>query len=66
MVFGSSAEKAGIDFDWEIKSIQTKTDRPPKHWMYGPAIALFILLYLIQRSRRVDEETIYAHVDKES
>lgn len=66
VVFGSSAEKAGIDFDWEIKSIQTKTDRPPKHWMYGPAIALFILLYLIQRSRRVDEETIYAHVDKES
>jgi TRAP transporter 4TM/12TM fusion protein len=59
VVFGSPAERSGIDFDWEIKSIQTKADRPPKHLMYGPGIALFILLYLLQRSRRVDEETIY-------
>jgi hypothetical protein len=59
VVFGSAAEKAGIDFDWEIKSIQTRADRPPKQLMYGPAMALFILIYLMQRSRRVDEETFY-------
>lgn len=55
VVFGSSAEKAGIDFDWEVKSIQTKTERPAKHWIYGPALALFILLYLMQKSRREEE-----------
>jgi hypothetical protein len=60
IVFGSPAEKAGIDFDWEVKSIQTKANRPPKHLMYGPALALFFLLYFMQRSRRIDEETIYA------
>ena len=60
VVFGSAAEKAGIDFDWEIKSIQTKTDRPPKQLMYGPALVLFLLLYFLQRQRRGDEATIYA------
>jgi TRAP transporter 4TM/12TM fusion protein len=55
VVFGSSAEKSGIDFDWEIKSVQITAERPPKHLMYGPAMALFILLYLMQRARRGDE-----------
>ena len=59
IVFGSAAEKAGIDFDWEVKSIQTKTDRPPKHLMYGPAIVLFLLVYFLQRQRRVDEKAFY-------
>jgi TRAP transporter 4TM/12TM fusion protein len=56
VVFGSAAEKAGIDFDWEIKSIQTKTERPAKHWMYGPALALFLLLYVMQKSRQREAE----------
>lgn len=60
IVFGSAAEKAGIDFDWEVKSVQTKTDRPPKQLMFGPALVLFLLLYFLQRQRRADEETIYA------
>ncbi|MDJ0834735.1 MAG: TRAP transporter permease [Gammaproteobacteria bacterium] len=63
IVFGSPAEKAGIDFDWEIKSIQTKTNRPPKQLMYGPAIVLFLLLYFLQRQRRVDEKTFYPGTD---
>ena len=61
IVFGSAAEKAGIDFDWEIKSVQVKTDRPPKHLMFGPAVVLFLLLYFLQRQRRGDEQTLYAH-----
>ena len=65
-MFGSAAEKAGIDFDWEIKSIQTKTDRPPKHLMYGPAIMLFLLLYFLQRQRRVDEKSFYPGSDASS
>jgi hypothetical protein len=56
VVFGSAAEKSGIDFDWEIKSIQTKTERPAKHWMYGPALALFLLLYVMQKSRQREAE----------
>ena len=60
IVFGSAAEKAGIDFDWEVKSIQTKTDRPPKQLMYGPGLVLFLLVYFLQRQRRADEATIYA------
>ena len=60
VVFGSPAEKAGIDFDWEVKSVQTTADRPPKQLMYGPAVVLFLLLYFLQRQRRGDEETIYA------
>ncbi len=56
VVFGSAAEKAGIDFDWEIKSIQTRADRPPKQLMFGPAAALLILIYLMQKSRRNEQE----------
>ncbi|MDJ0880587.1 MAG: TRAP transporter permease [Gammaproteobacteria bacterium] len=63
VVFGSAAEKAGIDFDWEVKSIQTKTDRPPKHLMYGPAIVLFLLVYFLQRQRRVDDRSFQTAVD---
>ena len=40
IVFGSAAEKAGIDFDWEIKSVQVKADRPPKQLMFGPAVVV--------------------------
>lgn len=56
VMFGSAAEKAGIDFDWEIRSIQTEADRPPKQLMFGPAGALLILIYLMQRSRRNEQE----------
>lgn len=60
VVFGSAAEKAGIDFDWEVKSVQTKSDRPAKQWLYLPTIAVLVVLYLMQRSRRIDQETIYS------
>ena len=56
VVFGSAAEKAGIDFDWEIKSIQTRAERPPKQLMFGPAAALLILIYLMQKSRRNEQQ----------
>ena len=51
MIFGSSAERLGLDFDWEIESVQIDSDRPPKHLMFIPALLLLGLLYLLQRRR---------------
>ncbi|MAA91029.1 MAG: C4-dicarboxylate ABC transporter [Deltaproteobacteria bacterium] len=51
VVFDSSAEKSGIDFDWEILSLQIPVDQPPKQWMYFPALLLFGLVVYFQRRR---------------
>jgi len=53
VTFNSLAQKAGIDFDWEILSLQIPTDRPAKQWMYFPALALLGLLVIRQRRRRI-------------
>ena len=52
MVFDSAAEKAGIDFDWEILSLQIPVDQPPKQWMYLPALMLLGMVVFMQRRRR--------------
>ena len=52
LVFGSPAESAGLDFDWEITAIVVDADRPPKELMFIPAIALLGLVVLLQRGRR--------------
>ncbi|MDJ0949400.1 MAG: TRAP transporter permease [Alphaproteobacteria bacterium] len=52
VVFGSPAEKQKLDFDWEIASIQQAADRPAKQWMYVPALAILVLVILMQRARR--------------
>jgi len=51
IVFGSAAEQQKIDFDFEIASIQVKSDRPPKQLFYIPAIVLFGFIVMIQRRR---------------
>ena len=53
VTFNSLAQKAGIDFDWEILSLQIPTDRPAKQWMYFPALALLGLVVIRQRQRRI-------------
>ena len=40
--FGGHAEKAGVDFDWEITAVEQLTDRPAKQLMFIPA---FLLLF---------------------
>jgi TRAP transporter 4TM/12TM fusion protein len=50
IVFGSTAERQKIDFDYEIPSVQTKADRPPRQLFYIPALAL--LGFIIMRQRR--------------
>lgn len=52
IVFGSAANKQGIDFDWEIASVQEKADRPDKRWFYIPAILLLIAVWKAQVRRR--------------
>ena len=52
VVFGSAAEKAGIDFDQEILNIKVPTKIPPKQLMFIPALALAALVWFAQRRRK--------------
>ncbi|MCP4485960.1 MAG: TRAP transporter permease [Gammaproteobacteria bacterium] len=54
IVFGSAANKQGIDFDWEIADVQQKADTPDKRWFYIPAILLLIFVWKAQARRRDD------------
>lgn len=51
VVFGSIAQNAGIDFDWEIIHLEVEADRPAKQWMFVPALILLALVGLVQRRR---------------
>ena len=53
VIFGSAAEKAGIDFDWKISGIKKATNRPPKELLYIPAILLVLIIAKLQKRRRV-------------
>jgi hypothetical protein len=50
--FGSAAEKAGLDFDFEITSVLGVNDRPPRELMWLPALALLGLIVWLQRRRQ--------------
>jgi hypothetical protein len=52
VVFASAAEKAGMDFDQEILNIQIPSKRPPKMLMFIPALALYALIWFVQRGRK--------------
>ncbi|MFL9797660.1 TRAP transporter permease [Vibrio cyclitrophicus] len=54
--FGSPAEAAGIDFDWEIKSVIQDADRPMKEWVFLPALLILIGLAMNQRRRARKDE----------
>ena len=51
VAFDSPAQKAGIDFDWEIISIQVPNDRPDKQWMYLPAFILLGTIIFLQKKK---------------
>ncbi len=53
--FGSPAEEAGLDFDWEITSVEVPAERLPKEIFYIPALLLLGLIVLMQRRRRPAE-----------
>ena len=52
IVFGSTAERQKIDFDYEIPSVETKADRPPRQLFYIPALALLGIIIMLQRRRQ--------------
>ena len=51
VMFGSAAQSAGLDFDWEITSVNVAAERPPKQLMFIPALLLLALVAWIQRRR---------------
>jgi len=51
IVFGSTAERQKIDFDYELANVLVKADRPPKQLFYIPALLLFGFIYMLQRRR---------------
>ncbi|KOO02790.1 TRAP transporter permease [Vibrio nereis] len=56
--FGSPAESAGIDFDWEIRSVIVDADRPMKEWVFVPALLILLALAMNQRKRARKEQVI--------
>ena len=57
IAFGSEAEQLGIDFDWEVVSLQVEADRPPKHLMFIPALLLLAGVAWNQLRRRPGDHT---------
>jgi TRAP transporter 4TM/12TM fusion protein len=58
VVFGSTAERQKIDFDYEIASVQVKADRPPKQLFYIPALLMLGVIVMFQRRRRRVDEAV--------
>ena len=52
VVFGSNAEKMGIDFDQEVLLVKMPADRLPKQIMFIPALALMGLVFMLQKKRK--------------
>lgn len=52
VVFGGPAAEAGVDFDWEVVSIELPSDQPNAYFMYVPAGALLLFVWMVQRRRR--------------
>jgi TRAP transporter 4TM/12TM fusion protein len=50
--FGSAAERAGLDFDFEITGVLQPNERPPKELMWLPALLALGLIVWLQRRRR--------------
>jgi len=53
--FGGPAERAGLDFDFEITTVLVVNDRPPKELMWIPALLLLGLIVWVQRRRQTPE-----------
>jgi TRAP transporter 4TM/12TM fusion protein len=53
--FASPAERAGLDFDFEIKSVLQPNDRPPRELVWIPALVLLAGIIWLQRRRQTSE-----------
>jgi TRAP transporter 4TM/12TM fusion protein len=52
VVFGSSAEKAGFEFDQKVLNVRRPTQQPAKEWLWVPALGVLALIAWMQRRRR--------------
>ena len=52
VVFMGPAAEAGVDFDWEILSIQVPREQVNAYLMYIPAVLLLALVWIAQARRR--------------
>ena len=55
VTFDSDAQKVGLDFDWEIKTIEVEADRPPKQLVWIPVLLLLFAMAAMQKRRRKSE-----------
>jgi len=51
VTFGSPAQKAKIDLDWQVVKLEHPRERPPKQLFYIPALVLLGLVAFSQRRR---------------
>jgi hypothetical protein len=59
--FASPAEKAGLDFDFEITSVLQENERPPKELMWIPALLVLLGIMWLQRRRGAGTAPAAAH-----
>ena len=59
VVFGSAAQEAGLDFDWEILNVEVESDRLPKQLMFIPALLLLGFLRFLQHRRKIKHDKIH-------
>ncbi|QIE55573.1 TRAP transporter permease [Pikeienuella piscinae] len=53
VAFDSAAQKAGFDWDQEIKRVLAPADQPTKYLMFVPAFLLLALVVILQRRRAI-------------
>ncbi len=58
VMFGSEAEKMGIDFDQEIINIQMPNKRPYMEWLYIPVVGLYLAIWFMQLRRKKKMEAL--------
>lgn len=59
--FDSPAEKAGLDFGWQINAIEKSLKRPAKQWFYIPALLLLFSIGFMQLKRRGSTSSPTSH-----
>ena len=52
LVFNGPAQQAGMDFGWEIQTLDAPMEQIDKHWVYIPALLVLGLVVLLQRRRQ--------------
>jgi len=52
VAWGSFAAKQGLEFDWQVTSVELPLEQPSKYWMTLPALLAIALVVVLQCRRR--------------